>query len=632
MCGFAVAYMRDGQRLDQQRLDAMGYALDHRGPDERGQFASGHVAMRHRRLKIIDLTGGKQPMASPDGRFWIAYNGEIYNFRDLRCELEGLGHGFREHSDTEVLLAAWSQWNEACLERLNGMFAFAIYDAAQETLFAARDRFGEKPLYYADATDGFYLASELKALVAAGIVAKELDPVALYSYFTLGYVTGRQSIFRGAQRLAPGEMLSFSKASGCVRRQWWQPPRPTDEIDDAAGVIRQSLDILRDAVSLRQVADVPLGFFLSGGVDSSAIVALAAESGSSRLETFAIGFDDPALDERPYARFVAERFSTRHHEFVVNPKGLDALDRIAWHADEPFADSSALPTWYLSELTRGHVTAALSGDGGDEVFAGYDVYRGHALSERVRAIPLAVRRLAVAGLRASAPIGDGSQRLKLARNIEDAALPAIERFVAKQQTVFRREFLRAVSARLSAVATEATDRTFFHAMWDGYENPLCAIAFWQQTNSLPDDMLHKVDRMSMAHSLEVRAPFLDHRLVELLNRTSFAVKLLGGRPKHILRSALSGYFPQEFLSRRKQGFVVPLQRWFRNDLSGFVRRRLLAPDAVSRTIISTSAVERILAEHAKGTRNWEGALWALLMFEQWCRAYGIDAGCLANAA
>jgi len=632
MCGFAVAYMKGGQPLGRQRLDAMDRTLAHRGPDEHGELQRGHVAMAHRRLKIIDLAGGKQPMVSADGRYWLAYNGEIYNFRELRDELQRLGHRFKEHSDTEVLLAAWCEWNEACLERLNGMFAFAIYDRVRDMLFAARDRFGEKPLYYADTRDGFYLASELKVLVAAGVVEKEIDPAALYSYFTLGYVTGEQSIFRGAKRLAPGAILSFSQESGCTKRQWWQPPRPTEEIGDGGRVARESLDILRDAVSLRQVADVPLGFFLSGGVDSSAIVALAAESGRTRLETFCIGFDDPSLDERPYARFVAERFGTRHHEFVVEPKGLDILDRIAWHADEPFADSSALPTWYLSELTRRHVTVALSGDGGDEIFAGYDVYRGHALSERVRTIPLPVRQMAVAGLRASAPLGDGRRRLRLARNIEDAALPAAERFIAKQQTIFRRDFLRTVSQRLSPVASKTTDRDLFYTLWEDYDNPLCAIAFWQQTNSLPNDMLHKVDRMSMAHSLEVRAPFLDHRLVELLNRTSFAGKLPGGRQKHILRTALAGHFPQEFLWRKKQGFVVPLQRWFRNDLSGFIRSRLLAPDAISRTIMPAPAVERILAEHAKGTRNWEGALWALLMFEQWCRAFQVSADGLADAA
>jgi asparagine synthase (glutamine-hydrolysing) len=512
------------------------------------------------------------------------------------------------------------------------MFALVVYDSHSGRLTAARDRFGEKPLYYTETPQALFLASELKALVAGSAVERQLDPLALYSYFTLGYVAGEQSIFSGVKRLAPGQVLTFSREEGLKTRKWWSPPAPTEELDDIDEITSRSLSILRESVRLRMVADVPLGFFLSGGVDSSAIVALAAESASGRLETFCIGFDDPVLDERPHARFVAERFGTRHHEFVVTPQNLDMLNAIAWHADEPFADQAALPTWFLAQMTRRHVTVALSGDGGDEIFAGYDVYRSHGLSEKVRAIPTPIRQLAAAGLRASAPFGDGTQRLKLARNIEDAGLPATERFIAKQQTVFRSDFLRSIALALAAAAGGDADRKLFHPLFEQSANPLGAIALWQQSVSLPDDMLHKVDRMSMAHSLEVRAPFLDHRLVELLNRAKFSAKLRGGKQKYILRKAMAAYFPEDFLARRKQGFVVPLERWFKGDLAGHLRARLLAPGAACTQVIARPAIERLLTEHAQGTHAWDGALWSLLMFEHWCSRFDLKADSLADAA
>ena len=633
VCGFVVIHSgRTGAPPPQAALDTMDRAIRHRGPDAHHQAQAGPVSFGHRRLAIIDLVGGAQPMASACGRYHLAYNGEIYNFRDVRAELEKLGRSFRDHSDTEVLLQAWAEWGEACLAKLNGMFALALYDKARDTLYLARDRFGEKPLYWSQTSIGFVAASELKALVAAGLVEKRLDPVSLYSFFTLGYVAGDRSIFAGASRLAPGSLLMFSPATGIEIRRWWQPPLPTEDIADASAAATRSLDILHDSVRLRMIADVPFGFFLSGGVDSSAIVALAAEQRSDTLRTFSIGFDDRSIDERPHARFVAERFGTEHREFVVTPQNLDVLEEIAWHADEPFADQAVLPTWFLAKMTRDHVKVALSGDGGDEIFAGYDIYRAHGLSERVRSVPAPLRRLAVAGLQASAPFGDSARRLKLARNIEDVSLPPLKRFIAKQQQIFRREFFASVSPLLAPVAVEETDRLLFSALMRESAHPLGALAWWQQTCSLPDDMLHKVDRMSMAHSLEVRTPFLDHRLAELLNRTAFAAKLAGGRQKFILRSALAGYFPADFLWRPKQGFVVPLQRWFKGDLDSLVRTLLLAPGAHVQNIISASAIERIAGEHARGERMRDGALWALVMFEHWCRVNGLGTEGLLDAA
>ncbi|TMG74462.1 MAG: asparagine synthase (glutamine-hydrolyzing) [Betaproteobacteria bacterium] len=625
MCGFVLAYAQTSDRLpDQTLLDRMDTAIRHRGPDEHGQTRCDRAVMGHRRLAIIDITGGRQPMCTPDGKVLIVFNGEIYNFRAIRDELAAAGHPLNTSSDTEVLLHAYLVWGEKCLDRLNGMFAFAIYDGRTQSVFAARDRFGEKPLYVLEREGTLYFASELKALVDAGLVEKRLDPVALYNYFANSYVMGPRTIFRGVRRLQPGHWLKAEGANvdeGC----YWAPPDPTEERADDKAIIEEALDILKDSVRLRLVSDVPIGFFLSGGVDSSTVVALASEVSGQRLETFSIGFDEARYDEREYARYVARKFRTRHHEFLLEPGSIEIIEQIAWHTDEPFADSSALPTWYLSQLTRQHVKVTLSGDGGDEMFAGYDSYRGHVLSERLRKLPGFVRSAAVAAVQ-SMPASDAGKRvacLRLARNIEDAGLEAGARFVAKQQVVFRRDHLAGISPYLAPHATAENDRALFSPMFDHALSPLAGMTLWQQTVSLADDMLVKVDRMSMAHSLEVRAPFLDHRLAELMNRVTFGTKLPWGRQKYLLRKAMERYFPADFLWRKKQGFSVPLSYWFKDSLGDYIRQRLLAPGAMVGYLFKREALERIIGEHARLTRDWSFALWALLMFETWCGRYQI---------
>jgi asparagine synthase (glutamine-hydrolysing) len=400
---------------------------------------------------------------------------------------------------------------------------------------------------------------------------------------------------------------------------------------DEKDIVNAAMEILRDSVRLRLVSDVPVGFFLSGGTDSSAVVALASEVSGRRLETFSIGFKEARYDEREYARYVANRFGTRHHEFVVEPDGIGTVEEIAWHADEPFADSSALPTWYLSKLTRQHVKVALSGDGGDEMFAGYDSYRGHLLSERLRKLPRLARSVAAAVLR-SVPASDTGERvarLRLARNIEDAGLDAPRRFAAKQQVAFRRVDLAALSPYLAPYATAANDRVLFAPLFDRGLAPLAGMTLWQQTVGLADDMLVKVDRMSMAHGLEVRAPFLDHRLAELMNRVAFSAKLHGGRQKYLLRKAMERHYPAEFLWRGKQGFSVPLSYWFKEGLAVYIRQKLLAPGAMVGHVFHREALERVIGEHARLARDWSFALWALLMFEIWCQRYRVGPEALA---
>lgn len=632
MCGFVAVFTKtptgDPGEAGLQRMDA---ALVHRGPDEQGRYRDGLIAMAHRRLSIIDLGGGRQPMASADGRVRIVFNGEIYNYRDILAKLRGLGSTIKGASDTEVLLAAYMEWGDGCLAELNGMFAFVIYDARDNSVFAARDRFGEKPFYIHDTKESIAFASELKALVRGGRVDTTIDKIALYSFFTTGYVQGPATIFKSVRRLGPGRALRY--AGGQLREwQYWAPPTPSSEVTDLSTALDGLPELLADSVRLRMVADVPVGFFLSGGVDSSAIVALASRDATHRLETFSIGFDEPKYDEREYARFVSGQFGTHHHEFVLRPQGLDIINELAWHLDEPFADASALPTWFLSRETRQHVKVALSGDGGDEMFAGYDVYRGHVLSERLRAIPPPLRHLCVGVLR-RLPASNPDSRAafeRLARNIADIDLEPGQRFVAKQQ-IFRRSFLADLAPLLRGVATAGTDRVLFASLFDSALEPLAAIAQWQQTVSLVDDMLVKVDRMSMAHSLEVRAPFLDHRIAEFTNRVSFSVKLPGGRTKYLLKHLLGRYFSEEFLWRRKQGFVVPLNHWFKDTFDDYLKQKLLAPGSIVSHVFRRDAIEQLVVEHATLARDRSRQLWALLMFEVWCDMYEIGEEALIDA-
>jgi asparagine synthase (glutamine-hydrolysing) len=634
MCGFVFVYAKDDRGLPATgTIDAMSAALRHRGPDEHGRGGAGPAIMAHRRLRVIDLEGGRQPFVSPDGKIWLVYNGEIYNFRELAVELRRCGHRLSGRSDTEVLMAAYREWGDDCVHRFNGMFAFALYDGLRGRVFAARDRFGEKPLYVADTESAVYLTSEIDSLLAGGVVAPEVDPATLYSYFTCKYGIGPRTILRGVRRLQPGHCLAVE--DGVVRTwSYWTPPLPGNDVVDENETVRTVLDLLRDSVRLRLVADVSVGFFLSGGLDSGLIVALASELTDVPLETFGVGFEERRHDERPHQRFVAQRFGTKHHEILLKPESIDVIDDFVEHLDEPFADVAALPTWFLSRETRRHTVVALSGDGGDEIFAGYDVYKGYLASERVRRLPAFVRRAAAAALRRW-PAGDAesqARRERLARNIDDASAPARARFVAKQQGAFRPSVLSAISPLLAPYCSHAHDRELFSPLFDERLDDLGAMAFWQQKTSLPDDMLFKVDRMSMAHSLEVRAPYLDHRLVELVNKVPFDIKLRGGRTKNLLKEAARGYFPADFIDRRKQGFTVPLASWFKEDLDGFARSRLLRRDAVVGRIVGRESMERMLTEHRRLDRNWSDAIWTLLVFETWCARRKLGPGIVDAAS
>jgi asparagine synthase (glutamine-hydrolysing) len=625
VCGFVFVLAKEENCLpDLATLDRMDHAIRHRGPDEHNQKIIGASMMGHRRLRIIDLDGGQQPMSDSHGKIWIVFNGEIYNYRDLRSELRSAGHEIHGESDTEVLLTAYLAWGDACVERLNGMFAFVIYDSERKRLFAARDRFGEKPLYVYETARIIYFASELKALLAGQVFTPSIDRAALYNYFTCNYIFGPRTVFEEVRRLQPGHQLVL-EAGVTTESVYWQPPRPKPEITDEVKATREILDLLRDSVRLRLVSDVPIGFFLSGGLDSSATVAVASELTDQRLETFGIGFEEQLFDERPHQRFVAKRFGTNHHEVVLKPETLDVIEEVAWHLDEPFADSAALPTWFLSKMAREFVTVGLSGDGGDEMLAGYVTFRGHILTERIRRLPDFVRRAALRALRSlrTSDAGINARRQQIIRSLEDAVMPARRRFVAKKQTVFRRGFLQQISPYLESQCTEVHDEALFELLFDENLEVIDAITLWYQSVSLADVMLVKVDRMSMAHSLEIRAPFLDHRFAELANRIPMNIKMRGGNTKYLLKKAMESYFPKEFVWRPKQGFQVPLTYWFKGDLDKFARDRLLGPDATVPHIIDGDVIRRLLAEHESLAFDRSTAIWTLLMFEIWCRNCGL---------
>ena len=575
MCGIAGLFDPSGQRpIDPARLAQMTEALRHRGPDGDGMVLHPGLGLGHRRLAIIDLADGAQPMASEDGRTIVTYNGEIYNFQDLRRELADKGHRFRTRCDTEVLLHGYREWGTAVLDRLRGMFAFAIWDEATRTLFLARDRLGEKPLYYGRDRDGLFLfASEIGALVAGLTTPPELDLEAVADYFTYGYVPDPKSIYQNIRKLAPGHSLCLRPGDATpLPRRYWRPQFADTHRGSLDDLAHELLDRLQQAVAMRMMADVPLGAFLSGGVDSSGIVALMAEASPTPVTTCTIGFADPAYDETPHARAVARRYATDHHEERVDIDAAGLLDRVAAAYGEPFADSSALPTFLVSAAARRHVKVALTGDGGDEVFAGYRRYPFHVAEEAVKALlPATLRRLVLGPLARAWPKLDWAPRpLRAKATLEALSTDTVHGYLravtllpaAERACLFSRDFTKALCGYDPASVLET------HFREADTDDPLARAQYVDLMTWLPGRMLVKVDRASMAHGLELRPPLLDHELVEWAAGLPRALKLRGRTGKVLLKHALAPHLPQELLHRPKQGFTQPLLRWFGKELHG----------------------------------------------------------------
>ena len=625
MCGLTGIVSSQHAGVDERILLAMRDAQRHRGPDAAGLYLGQGVGLGHRRLSIIDLDNGRQPMVDEAAGLALVYNGELYNFPSLKAELEARGVVFRSRCDTEVLLRAWQQWGEACLTHLVGMFAFAVWDMRTQRVYLARDHLGIKPLYYGFTSSGdLVFASELKGLLAHPGVERRLDPRALEDYLALGYVPDPKSIYRGIFKLSPGHWLSWHAGEPePVPRQYWDVPfnlAADMTADEGAAQLRSLLD---RAVAGQMIADVPLGAFLSGGVDSSAVVASMSRASHQPVRTCSIGFDHGGFDETAYARRVARHLHTQHFEQRVSADDYALLDTLAAVYDEPFSDSSALPTYRVCELARTQVTVALSGDGGDENFAGYRRYRLHAWESGLRArLPLALRRPVFGLLGSIYPKADWAPRpLRARTTLQALARDDVEAYfhtVSTTSAALRQQLYSASFKReLQGYSALAVFRA--HAKRAPTDHPLLLAQYLDLKTWLPGDILTKVDRASMAHSLEVRVPLLDHRLVEWASSLPPGLKLRGSTSKYILKKTLEADLPHDVLYRTKMGFNVPLAAWLRGPLAQRARDALLAGAIAECGYFEPAVLDRLVRQHAAGRHDHSATLWSLLMLDAFLR-------------
>ncbi len=626
MCGITGIFDTRGTRdIDRAVLHRMNESQVHRGPVEGGLHVEPGLGLGHRRLSIIDLATGQQPLYNEDQSVCVVFNGEIYNFQALIAELQSLGHVFHTRSDTEVIVHAWESWGEECVKRFRGMFAFALWDRRSETLFLARDRLGVKPLFYALLLDGTLLfGSELKSLLAHGGLAREIDPLSVEEYFALGYVAEPRSIFRQAKKLPPAHTLLIKRGQPMGEaKAYWDVRFTLDNRIGVAEACDELTERLNESIRLRLVSEVPLGAFLSGGVDSSAVVALMAGLSSEPVNTCAIGFADPAFNEAAFAKKVADRYHTNHHVETVESDDYDLIDTLARLYDEPYADSSAIPTYRVCQLARKHVTVALSGDGGDETFGGYRRYRMHLMEERMRsALPYAVRKPLFGLLGRVYPKADWAPRMFRAKTtFEGMSRHAVEAYVATvsilRDPMRRQLFSKAFKSEVAGY--NALDVFSAHAARAGTDDPLALIQYLDLKTYLVGDINTKVDRASMAHSLEVREPLMDHELIEWLATLPSSLKVQGQEGKFLLKKAMEPRLPEDILYRPKMGFSVPLARWFRGPLKERVRQAVLGPRLAATGWFNAAYLEHLVEAHQSGVRDYSAPLWTLLMFEAFLR-------------
>ena len=639
MCGICGAVWTDPKNaLNAESLQAMMDRIVHRGPDDAGVYRDNHAALGFRRLSIIDLAGGHQPLSNEDGTIWTVFNGEIYNYPALRRRLEAKGHTLRSQSDTETLVHLYEDEGTGMFRLLRGMFALAIWDANRQTLVLARDRMGQKPLVYRQHGGRLTFASELKALMALpeADVPRRIDPLALDQYLCYGYVPAPRTILEGTRKLPPAHFAVWHDGTLAIERYWnpnWNAERDRRVEED----VEELRATLGDAVREQMIADVPLGAFLSGGIDSTVIVGLMQQASSRPVKTFAIGFPDPKYDETQYAELAARHLGTEHQTFMVEPKAWETLPELSWHFDEPFADSSALPTWYVSRETRRSVTVALTGDAGDELFGGYDRYRALALTELFQRIPEGPRRVLGGTMVRVLPRSTRSKsRLrKLQRLLENINEPAEARYLGWMTTFDEAGRLLLYSDdQLDALASAASTLddpskadpaallgTAFAAAARRDRVTRAMVA--DILTYLPGDLLVKVNLASMAHSLECRGPFLDHRVIELAAAMPLDRKIgfRTGRSKVVLKRAFADLLPPPIKTRSKMGFGVPISRWFRDELKDELRGVLLDPACLNRGLFRPETIRQLIEEHIEGRREHSFRLWALLMLELWFRKH-----------
>lgn len=622
MCGIAgIVSTAAGQRIESATIHRMCQAILHRGPDEEGIFVKDGIGLGMRRLSIIDLAGGQQPVFNEDRTAWIVFNGEIYNFGELREDLLKRGHRFSTHSDTETIVHLYEEMGPDCVNKLRGMFAFALYDERRQKLLMARDRLGKKPLHYALQGQRLLFGSEIKAILAVAPELASVNQEALLQYMYFGYVPDPLTAFTTIQKLPPGHLLEFENGKIKVRQYWDLPQYSTHPPRSEEECLQEMEHRLAEAVRIRLISEVPLGALLSGGTDSSTIVALMARASSTPVKTFAIGFRDQEFDEAPYARMVAEKFGTDHHELIVEPDVFGTVETLTSSLEEPFGDSSMLPTYYVSQMARKHVTVALSGDGGDEIFAGYDRYAIQLRRQVFECIPSGARRFYRERIYPLLPADMYGKKLSY-----HVSLPWRERYVDAMALVpaFERD-IPLLSDEFRGVRRESGDPE--DVMYRYFEqaptkDPVSQMLYVDTKTYLVGDILTKVDRMSMARSLEVRVPILDHEFVEWATGLPLDWKIRGGKQKYILRKLAERVgVPRDVLYRPKQGFALPLVHWLKYELKELILSVLLDPRTLQRGYFEARGVRQILDEHFRGRRSHSGQIWRLLMFELWHRNY-----------
>ncbi len=620
------------RQVDRAVLERMNAVIRHRGPDSDGFYVSGNAGLAMRRLAIIDLLTGDQPLSNENGTVWIVFNGEIYNFPELRARLEAKGHIFRSSSDTETIVHLYEDYGPACVEHLRGMFAFAIWDETRRQLLLARDRLGQKPLYYAEYDGALLFGSELKCILQYPNLSPEIDLEAIHHYLTLQYVPDPWTAFKGIRKLPPAHRLIWRAGLVRIDRYWDVAFEPKSDLPEVE--LKQALrETITEAVRIRLISDVPLGAHLSGGIDSSIVVGLMAGMMNQPVKTFSIGFKEDAFNELPYARQVAHKFSTDHHEFILEPNALEVLPKLVGHFDEPFADPAAIPTWYLAEMTRRHVTVALNGDGGDEAFAGYRRYYGDLIADVYRLVPGSLRHAVFNRVLQILPVQSDRpperSRIMALRQLADAAdlshtasVVRWEKYFseAEKWALYNDDTRRVINGTASAALLEET----FRRAEAG--NRLDRTLYTDVHNYLPGALLPKVDRITMAHSLEARSPFLDHRVMELAARLPTTCKVRGQQTKWILRQVFTDLLPPDVEERGKVGFSVPLGMWFRGSLYSATRDLLLAPDTKLHDYLNSDKVAELLKQNMQGKVDNGKRIWALLNLEVWLRQYQVHNG------
>ncbi|MBK7512435.1 MAG: asparagine synthase (glutamine-hydrolyzing) [Chloracidobacterium sp.] len=626
MCGI-VGFVNNSERAaDQGVLEAMNGAIVHRGPDDDGFYVHDNVGMAMRRLSIIDLAGGKQPMHNADRTKWIVFNGEIYNYRELRADLEKRGHSFYTNSDTEAIIHLYDEYGADCLQYLRGMFAIAIWDKSDRSLFLARDRVGKKPILYSHQPNGdLIFGSEFQAILKHPSVTREVDYGAIDSYLSYLCVPAPETAFKQIRKLEPGHWLKWKDGNVETRRYWLPDFSKKIKISEDEA-IQETTRILRESTKLRMISEVPLGAFLSGGVDSSIVVALMAQESAAPVKTFSIGFEEQDFSELKYARRVAEHVGAEYSEFIVRPDALEVLPTLVEHYGEPYADSSAVPTYYVAKETRQHVTVALNGDGGDESFAGYERYMAMEVAELYRRIPRILRRTLIEG-----PI-----RMLPTSEIKKTRVRDVQRFLISANESRKERYARWMSAikptaklallysdEMNARVGEHNAAAVLDEWFDraGDLGLLDATLLADQMTYLPNDLLVKVDIATMANSLEARSPFLDHKVIEFAASLPESLKMNRFRPKYLLKKVAARLVPPEVVYRRKMGFGVPIAHWFRGEMKDFVRDVLLSPASLSRGVFRPETIQMYIDQHIRGEVDHATPIWTLLMLELWYRRF-----------